>query len=178
MKMTRPLAAAFAAILVGGVVFVVAVSGGSAKKAQPSVAAGSAIGVKQTSLGKTLVDANGRTLYLFQADKRGVSNLSQAGLAIWPAFTATGTPLANGGASAAAISTIAGPGATRQVTYNGHPLYYYVGDKNAGDTHGQGLNQFGALWFVLSPGGNAVTSSPSTAATQPSPPSRADGYGY
>ena len=64
------------------------------------------------------------------------------------------------------------------MTYNGHPLYYYVGDKNTGDTHGQGLNQFGALWFVLSPGGNAVTSSPSTAATQPSPPSRAYGYGY
>ena len=109
MTMTRSLSAALAAILVGGVVLVLAVSGGSAKKAQPSVAAGSAISVKQTSLGKTLVDANGRTLYLFQADKQGVSNLSQAGLAIWPAFTATGTPLANGGASAAAISTIAGP---------------------------------------------------------------------
>src|SRR6059058_358857 len=136
MKKTRPLSAALAAILVGGVVLAVAVSGGSAKKAQRSAAAGSAVSVKQTSLGKTLVDADGRTLYLFQADKQGVSNLSQAGLAVWPPLTATGTPLASGGASAAAIGTIAGPGTTRQVTYNGHPLYHYVGDKNAGDTHG------------------------------------------
>ena len=153
---------------------VLAVSGGRANKAQPPLAAGSAVSVTQMPLGKTLVDANGRTLYLFEGDKPGVSTLSQAGLAVWPAFTTTGTPQAKGGASAAQISTIVGPSGNRQVTYNGHPLYYYVGDHKPGDTRGQGLNQFGALWYVLSPSGNAVTSAPST----PAPPSTQSNGGY
>jgi predicted lipoprotein with Yx(FWY)xxD motif len=166
MKLSRTVSTGLAVVLAGALVLVIAVSGGSAKKSQPPVAAGSAVSVKQTSLGKTLVDANGRTLYLFQADKPGVSKLSQAGLAVWPAFTTTGTPQAKGGASANAISTIARPGGNSQVTYNGHPLYYYVGDQKPGDTLGQGLNQFGALWYVLSPSGNADTSAPSTPAPQ------------
>jgi predicted lipoprotein with Yx(FWY)xxD motif len=176
MKRNRTLSASVAIVLVGVVVLVVAVSGGSAKKTQP-VSAGSAVSVKQTSLGKTLVDASGRTLYLFQADKPGVSTLSQAGFAVWPAFTTTVTPQALGGASAAEIGTIAGPGGRRQVTYNGHPLYYFVGDKQPGSTAGQGLSEFGALWYVISPGGNAVTS----AAAAPSPAAPAEnggGYGY
>ena len=49
-----------------------------------------------------------------------------------------------------------GRGGTRQVTYGHHPLYYYVGDRKAGDTHGQGLNQFGAKWYVLSPTGSKI----------------------
>ena len=61
------------------VAVVLAVSGGSTSKAQSSVAAGTSVGVKQTALGKTLVDARGRTLYLFQADKPNRSALSPAG---------------------------------------------------------------------------------------------------
>ncbi len=178
MKRNRPLSAGLAVVIAGIVVLVLVVSGGSAKKTQPSVAAGSAITVTQTPLGKTIVDANGRTLYLFQADKPGVSTLSQAGLAIWPAFTSTGTPQAKNGANSSQISTITGPSGSRQVTYNGHPLYYYVGDQKPGDTRGQGLNQFGALWYVLSPSGNAVTRAPSTAAPQSTQPSPGYTSGY
>jgi predicted lipoprotein with Yx(FWY)xxD motif len=177
MKRNRPVSIVVTLVLVGAVALVFAVTGGSAKKAQSTVAGGSAVGVKQTSLGKTLVDANGRTLYLFQADKPGVSTLSQAGLAVWPALTSAGTPQATGGAAAADLGTIAGPGGTRQVTYSGHPLYYYVGDRQAGSTAGQGLNQFGALWYVLSPGGSAITSAP----TAPAPASEGatgEGSGY
>jgi predicted lipoprotein with Yx(FWY)xxD motif len=162
MKRNRPASLGLAIVLVGVAVLVFAVAGGSAKKAPP-VAGASAISVKQTSVGNTLVDANGRTLYLFEADRRGVSTLSPAGLAVWPAFTGAVTPQAKGGAVAADIGTVAGPGGTRQVTYNGHPLYYYVGDHQPGSTAGQGLNQFGALWYVLSPSGSAVTSVPATA---------------
>ena len=157
------------------VVLLLATSGGSAKKAQSPVAAGTAVSVKQTALGKTLVDANDRTLYLFQADKPNRSTLSPAGLAVWPAFTSSGTPQATGGADAARIGTITGPGGSRQVTYNGHPLYYYVGDHKPGSVSGQRLNQFGALWYVLSPSGNAVTSAASSPAPAAAPPS---GYGY
>lgn len=176
MKVNRPAFAGLAVVLVGIVVLVLTVSGGSAKKAQPSLVPGSAVSVKQTPLGKTLVDANGRALYLFEADKPSVSTLSRAGLAVWPAFTAATTPQPKDGARASQISTITGAGGTRQVTYNGHPLYYYIGDQQPGDTRGQGLNQFGARWYVLSPSGSAVISAPSASATL-SAQSRGS-YGY
>ncbi len=121
-----------------------------------------------------MVDANGRTLYLFEGDKRNRSTLSHAGFAVWPAFTSGGNPQAENGVSAAHIAVIKSDG-KRQVTYYGHPLYYYVVDKTSGETHGQGLKEFGALWYVLSPTGSSVTSAPSApaAATTESP-----GYGY
>jgi predicted lipoprotein with Yx(FWY)xxD motif len=175
MKRNRPASLGLAVVLVGVAVLVFAVAGGSAKKSHSSVAAASAVSVNQTSVGRTLVDANGRTLYLFEADKSGVSTLSPAGLAVWPAFTSAVTPQARGGAAAADLATIAGPGGARQVTYNGHPLYYYVGDRQPGSTAGQGLNQFGALWYALSPSGNAVTSAPTTAA--PAAEGASGGYG-
>jgi predicted lipoprotein with Yx(FWY)xxD motif len=42
------------------------------------------------------------------------------------------------------------------VTYAGHPLYYYVGDRKAGDVRGQGLNQFGGKWYALRPSGRVI----------------------
>src|SRR5690348_2965823 len=138
------------------VIVIAATSSGTTRGAQKSANAGSAISLAQTPAGKTLVDANGRTLYLFQGDKPNVSRLSAAGQAVWPPFTATTRPAARGGAAAADIRSIA---ATKQITYNGHPLYYHVGDRGPGQTSGQGLNQFGARWYVLSPSGAAITSS-------------------
>ncbi len=171
MSRTRfPLVAAVAVVVAAAIVVLVATSGASTTKSQQAVAAASAISVKQTSLGQTLVDANGRTLYLFEGDRHNVSTLSPAGQVIWPPFTATTKPRALSGAVAGRIGTVTQPGGGSQVTYNGHPLYYYVGDHGPGQTTGQGLNEFGALWYVLGPGGNAVTSSPT-------PPARASGAG-
>ena len=176
MTRTRfPLVAAVAVIVAAAVAVIVATSDATTKP-QPTVAAASAISVKQTSLGPTLVDANGRTLYLFEGDRPSVSTLSAAGQAVWPPFTAAATPRALSGAVAGRIGTVTHPGASAQVTYNGHPLYYYVGDRGPGQTSGQGLNQFGALWYVLGPGGNAVTSSPASPA--PASKSGASSYGY
>ena len=165
-------------ILIAGIAVIVLAVGGGSAKTQPvqTAAAGSAVSIRSTSLGKTLVDANGRTLYLFAGDRANVSRLSGAGLSVWPRFIATGAVKGLNGAQAAKIGTITSPSGIRQVTYNGHPLYYYVGDSTPGSTRGQGLNQFGALWYVLGPAGSAVTSSPSqsTAAPATSSPS----YGY
>jgi predicted lipoprotein with Yx(FWY)xxD motif len=176
MKRNRIISSSLAVVVTGIVVLVIAVSGGSASKGNPTpVNGGSAVSIKHTSLGSTLVDANGRTLYLFQADRRNVSTLSRAGFAVWPAFTSAGKPQARGGVSAAHIGTIAGPKGTRLVTYYGHPLYYYVGDKKSGEANGQGLNEFGARWFVLSANGTATTSAP----VAPAPAtSESSGYGY
>jgi hypothetical protein len=70
------------------------------------------------------------------------------------------------------IGTISGPAGGRQVTYNGHPLYFFVGDRSPGSGSGQRLNEFGGLWYVLSPNGHAITRAPSN----PAPSSPAYGY--
>jgi len=170
-----PLISTLTILVAGVVVLTIAASGGSASQRKPpSATAPSAVSVKRTSLGSTLVDAHGRTLYLFRADRPNRSTLSRAGFAVWPAFGSSGTPQATAGVSAAHIATIRSDG-RRQLTYYGHPLYYYVGDKGSGETKGQGLSEFGALWYALSPNGHAVTSAPVTPAPAPAEPS---GYGY
>jgi predicted lipoprotein with Yx(FWY)xxD motif len=176
MNRTRLSFGVIAVAIAAVVVIIVATSGGAAKTAtqtaRTAVPAASSIAVTQTSLGKTLVDANGRALYLFEADKHDQSTLSAAGRAVWPPLTSAAKPAAGNGVSASQITLIKGAGGTSQVAYNGHPLYYYVGDKGAGQTKGQGLKEFGALWYVLSPAGAAITSAPTT----PAPAS--SGYGY
>lgn len=163
-------------LIAAAIALIVSTTGSSAKKA-PTVAADSAISVQQTPLGNTLADANGRTLYLFADDTPNVSTLSAVGRAFWPPFTATTRPSATGGALAGDLGVVTGTTGARQVTYNGHPLYYFVGDRNPGQTAGQGLNEFGARWYVLSPSGAAVTSAPKASAQSPSPGGRSS-YGY
>jgi predicted lipoprotein with Yx(FWY)xxD motif len=153
---------------------IVALAGGGSAKTQAHVAATSAVSIRHTALGPTLTDANGRTLYLFEADKHNVSKLSAAGRAVWPPFT-SGKVKAVSGAKAGKLGTTTS--GVKQVTYNGHPLYYYVGDHGTGSAKGQGLNQFGALWFVLSANGNANTAKAATTASQPAPaPAYSNGY--
>jgi predicted lipoprotein with Yx(FWY)xxD motif len=176
MNRTRLSIPLVAVIVAAAIAAIVATTGSSAKKA-PSVAANSALSVRQTPFGATLTDANGRTLYLFAADKSNVSTLSAAGRAFWPPFTAATTPSATGGALAGKIGAVTSATGAGQVTYNGHPLYYFVGDHNPGQTTGQALNQFGARWYVLSPSGAGITAAPSGSA-----PSSSTGggsaYGY
>ena len=134
-------------------------SGGyGAPAATPSAAAGTAatVDLGASDLGQILVDAQGRTLYLFEADKNGKSNCDGPCAAAWPPFLSTGTPQAAAGASAALIGTTARADGTTQVTYAGHPLYYYVGDRAPGDTTGQDIDQFGAKWYVLAKDGNKI----------------------
>ena len=169
--------AALTVVIAGVVVIVLAVGGSNAKTPQSHlVAPGSAISVRSTSVGKTLVDADGRTLYLFEGDRTNVSTLSSAGLSVWPRFVASGTVKAGPGAQAAKIGTVTGPSGTRQVSYNGHPLYYYVGDAAPGSTRGEGLNEFGARWYVLSAAGNAITNAPSKASSATTAPPPTFGY--
>ena len=169
MRRKRLTFSALAVVAAGIVALVIAVSGGSASKVKPTSPSGAGVlSVRHTALGNMLVDGNGRTLYLFLADKPDRSTLSREGLAVWPAFTSALKPQAKGGVSAAHIATIEQADGQRQVTYYGHPLYYYVGDKASGETKGQGLKEFGALWYVVSKQGHAITAaSPTTTPTEP-----------
>ncbi len=175
MKRTRLSLPILLVAVIAAVAVIVSTAGGKTK-AQPAVPAGSAISLKQTSLGKVLVDARGRTLYLFAGDKHNLSRLSAAGRAVWPPFGSATPPRATGGVVAARIGTATG---TTQITYNGHPLYYYVGDGKPGQTLGQGLNEFGARWYALARSGAAITSAPKSAAPKASTsPSYSSSYGY
>jgi predicted lipoprotein with Yx(FWY)xxD motif len=129
----------------------------SGTTAKPSSSASAAtVNVRSTSLGKILVDSQGRTLYLFKKDTGPKSTCSGACASTWPPFRTSGTPKAGSGVTALLLGTTARSDGNDEVTYNGHPLYYYVGDQKAGDTSGQDLNQFGAAWYVLSPAGNQI----------------------
>lgn len=148
----KPILTTLAAIAVGSAV--VASAAPAAHTARTS--ASSSISVRRTPLGKILVDGKGRTLYLFERDRANKSNCSSSCLTVWPALTAPGKPRAGGGAIGSKVGTIRRADGLRQVTYAKHPLYYYAGDRRAGDTNGQGLNQFGATWYVLSRAGRKI----------------------
>jgi len=130
--------------------------GATAQPAPKPATSKAAVGVRTTALGKLLVDANGRSLYLFEGDKPNQSNCAGACATSWPPLTSAKTPAGAAGVQAARLGTITAAGGKRQVTYNGHPLYLYAGDQQAGDTAGEGLNDFGAEWDVLSPSGSKI----------------------
>ena len=131
-------------------------SGGSSPTTGQSGAA--MVSTANSSLGQILVDAKGRTLYLFQKDQPNQSACSGACAAAWPVDQSAGTPKASGEVKASLLGTIKRGDGTTQVTYNKHPLYYYSGDTAAGQQSGQGLSAFGALWYVVAPSGVAVRS--------------------
>jgi predicted lipoprotein with Yx(FWY)xxD motif len=139
---------------------IVTTSGGNTSLARAQTGANASVSVAQTPLGRTLTDAHGRVLYLFGPDTPGMSTLSAAGRSVWPPFTSTGRPGAMGGAQASQIGAVRGAGGAAQVTYHGHPLYYFVGDRQLGQVTGQGLNEFGGRWYVLSAAGGAITAAP------------------
>ena len=128
--------------------------------ASASASGGSAETVELKSIsgipGMALVDEDGKTLYLWEADKNGTSTCSGACAAAWPPVTTSGPPQAGRGVDKSLLSTVKRIDGTEQVTYNGHPLYYYVGDTAAGLAKGQGSKDFGASWYVLDAKGSKI----------------------
>lgn len=107
-------------------------------------------------LGTILVDGDGRTLYLFEKDQGGKSSCSGACAQEWPPYTTKGDPQAGDGVDASQLSTTNRDDGSTQVVYADHPLYYYAGDASPGDVTGNGLSLFGARWYALDTGGEAV----------------------
>jgi predicted lipoprotein with Yx(FWY)xxD motif len=141
-------------VLVGAALLL---AGCGSSKSSASKSGGKAdVNLASSTLGKILVDRNGRTLYLFEADKNGKSTCSGACASTWPPLTASSPSGADGVAGGALATTMRADG-TQQVTYHGHPLYYYAGDgKTSGSAKGENLNTFGGAWYVVDGGGKAV----------------------
>ena len=123
----------------------------------PPAAAGTAINVGNTRLGQVLVESNGLTVYLFLADSSATSACNSAScMQYWPPVLTNGAPQAGPGVNVALLGTITRADGSAQVTYAGHPLYRFISDKAAGDSTGQGVNAFGAPWYVVSPSGAQI----------------------
>jgi len=123
----------------------------------PAAAAATIMVATDAKPGTILVDGNGKTVYLFVADKGTASTCYTSCATFWPPVLTSGAPKAGSGAQASLLGTTKRTDGTTEVTYAGHPLYYFLNDKKAGDTTGQGVNGFGALWWAMSPSGAAIT---------------------
>jgi predicted lipoprotein with Yx(FWY)xxD motif len=117
---------------------------------------GSRVNVAQTHLGRILVDSKGITLYDFPPDRGKTSVCYGACAALWPPLITHGKPVAGHGIRKSLLGTTKRQDGKLQVTYGGHPLYYFVTDRKSGQTTGQGLNQFGGPWWVISPAGKEI----------------------
>jgi predicted lipoprotein with Yx(FWY)xxD motif len=124
----------------------------------PPAASGASISVASTKLGQVLVDSKGLTVYLFLADKGTASSCNSAScVQYWPPVLTNGAPQAGTGVDATLLGTTTRTDGTTQVTYASHPLYLFLSDMKAGDVTGQGVNAFGAPWYVVSPSGMQIS---------------------
>jgi predicted lipoprotein with Yx(FWY)xxD motif len=114
------------------------------------------VSLKKLNVGTALVDRQGRTLYLFEADKGSKSTCNGACASIWPPDITAGKPMAGPGVDAAKLGTTKRSDGTLEVTYNGHPLYRYAADTKVGEDAGQALDQFGAEWYVVGASGSKI----------------------
>jgi predicted lipoprotein with Yx(FWY)xxD motif len=151
MRRLIPLLAVLAVAACGG-----STSTGSSSPSAPAAATATVSVATNAKLGQILVDGNGRTLYLFEADK-GPSSTCYGGCATyWPPLLTGGAPIAGTGVNASMLGTTKRTDGTTEVTFNGHPLYYVVTDHNPGDASGQAVNNFGAAWYVVGTDGNKI----------------------
>lgn len=145
----------------------------SSSTSTTSVAA--TVKVATSPYGKILVGTSGNTLYTLTADTPTTSACAGACLTIWPPLTVTGKPTAGPGVNASMLSTLTLPDGATQVSYDGHPLYYFSSDKAPGEYNGQGLhfpvtavtNPKG-YWWMVSPSGAYITKTASSSSSSTS----------
>jgi predicted lipoprotein with Yx(FWY)xxD motif len=107
--------------------------------------------------GRVLVDARGQSVYLFEKDEAGESYCTGACAAVWPPLETSTKPSAGAGVQSGALGTIKREDGDMQVTFHGHPLYYYAADASTpGKTKGEDIDQFGAGWYLVSAHGDPV----------------------
>jgi predicted lipoprotein with Yx(FWY)xxD motif len=125
------------------------------KKSAPATTAAATgpatVKTAQTGIGTVLVDADGKTLYLFANDQGTTSAVPPNILQAWPPLTVTGTPVAGAGLDKSKLGTAPQPDGQTYVTFNGHPLYRFTGDTSAGQTNGHKL---GNVWYAVTAAGD------------------------
>jgi predicted lipoprotein with Yx(FWY)xxD motif len=176
VKLVIPLGSALLATACGAAAASPSAPASSAPAAGSSASApatGTVITTHAGSAGAFLTNGSGRAVYLWAKDGMNMSACSGACAAAWPPVPATGTLTATGGAKASDLGTITRSDGTKQVTYDGHPLYYFVGDSAAGQTNGQGSDNFGAKWWLVGSSGAEITGTDTAAAAAAAAPAPA-----
>jgi predicted lipoprotein with Yx(FWY)xxD motif len=120
-----------------------------------------------------VTNSAGKTLYWFAPDTSTTSKCTGSCSTYWPPVTG---PVTAGSGVTGTLSTITRPDGTKQATYDGHPLYTYVGDTAAGQAKGNGLNLSGGLWYEMTVSGAKPATG--TTASTPSASTGGGGYGY
>jgi predicted lipoprotein with Yx(FWY)xxD motif len=128
----------------------------AALSAGATVSGGAKVKTRTTKLGRIVVNAGGRTLYLFQKDKHGQSACYGPCAQFWPPLLTSGKPVAGPGVNGKLLGVTMRTNGTHQVTYGGHPLYRFLNDEKPGQTEGEGSKAFGARWYVLAPSGKTI----------------------
>jgi predicted lipoprotein with Yx(FWY)xxD motif len=154
--MKRKITLFIAAAALSGAALVAAALGGTSSAAPPRASKGPLVALGRTALGKVLVDARGRTLYLFEKDKRGKSACYGACAAYWPPLLSPAKARPGTGVRASLLGGTRRAAGKRQVTYAGHALYTFVGDRRPTQATGEGLTDFGGSWDVVSASGRAI----------------------
>jgi predicted lipoprotein with Yx(FWY)xxD motif len=135
-----------------------AIGSAGAQPLRAHKAASGTVQLRETSLGKILVNSAGFTLYEFSKDKKNndICVTITGCKEVWPPLETSGSPTAGEGVNAKRLGTITLPGGGTQVTYYGHPLYTYSGDKGPGETSYVGASEFGGTWYALTAKGKKV----------------------
>jgi predicted lipoprotein with Yx(FWY)xxD motif len=122
-----------------------------------AVGARATLTVRSSNYGSILFDGKGRALYAFTRDRRGGASRCYGACAkAWPVYFSSGRLVAGKGVKRSLIGTVRRRDGRRQITYNGRPLYYYVGDTRAGQVTCQNVDEFGGTWLVMRPSGALV----------------------
>src|SRR3954469_14136276 len=135
-----------------------------------------ALKLAKTGLGTIVVDGKGRTLYAFGHDLKNKSRCSGACAQNWPPAAAPAKPTVAKGIDRSKLKVIKRGDGSRQLSYNGHPLYRFVLDSARGDVNGQGVTAFGGTWHVLSKRGVVITKAPGSSSQSTSPTPAPGGY--
>ena len=145
----------------------------TAPAAGGSSAGGSTVNMTTINGTAVVTNSSGKTLYWFAPDTSTTSKCTGSCATFWPPVTG---PVTAGSGVTGTLSTITRPDGTTQATYDGHPLYTYVGDTAAGQAKGNGLNISGGLWYEMTVSGAKPATG--TTASTPSASTGGGGYGY
>ena len=110
------------------------------------------VSVHSTEYGKALFGPSGNVLYVFDADRGSTSRCYGVCATAWPPLLTRGRPIAGPGMKSKLLGTTVRRNGSLQVTYDGHPLYYYSADK-VGKVMCQHANTHGGLWLIIKPNG-------------------------
>jgi len=142
-------------------------SGGSGGSGSSPAASGSTLGTHKVGSATVLTNGKGWTLYWFVPDTSTKSNCNGSCIHYWPPVAG---PVTAGSGVTGTLGTITRSNGAKQATWNGHPLYTYIGDTGPGTDKGNGLNLSGGVWHAIILTGNAAPAA--------SPSAASGGYGY